>query len=58
VFGYADPKLAQAHHLMWEVREGCLDPVMEAELLEAMEHVQIARRRLAAIREEAASVDR
>jgi hypothetical protein len=53
----ATPLLAQAHALLWEVREACHDGYMAEMLTDAMERIQDAQTRLRGIEEEARGVD-
>lgn len=49
----AAPRLADAHHDLWQVRETCGDPIMAGALTEAMIAVQWAQHRLRVIETEA-----
>lgn len=49
VLDRADPRLAEAHRLLWEVREHCYDAALIAILASAMLDIREARFRVARI---------
>jgi hypothetical protein len=53
IFDRATPRLANAHHKLWHVREACHDEIMEAALARAIVAIQDAQSRLRMIEREA-----
>lgn len=51
------PKLKEAHHLMWQVRQVCNDPVMHKALGKALRHNRVAQRKMSDIKKEVRDAD-